>query len=73
MASLALPHFSQLSPSIPKYSEKIQALLKSDRNNAHFTRRPIYIYDNISLNSSYNEKCFRKNMQIKSKHTFCVE
>jgi len=32
--------------------EKIQVSLKSDRNNGYFTSRPMYIYDNISLNSS---------------------
>ena len=32
--------------------EKIQALLKSDKNNGYFTWKPIYIYDNTSLNSS---------------------
>jgi len=27
-----------------------------------------YIYDNISLNSSCNEKCFRQTLYRKSKH-----
>jgi hypothetical protein len=35
-----------------KYAEKIQVPLKSDNNNGYFTWRPMYIYDNISLNSS---------------------
>jgi hypothetical protein len=36
-----------------KSVEKIQVSLKSDKNNGHFTRRrPIYIYDHISLSSS---------------------
>ena len=39
---------------------KIQVPLKSDYNNEYFTWRPIYIYDNISQNSSYNVKCFRQ-------------
>jgi len=31
-------------------------------------------FNNISLSSSYNEKCFRQNLQRKSKHTsFCVQ
>jgi hypothetical protein len=34
-----------------KYVEKIQVLLKCDKNNGHFTWRPTYIYDNTSLNS----------------------
>ena len=36
--------------------------LKSDKNNAYFTWKPWYIYDNISLNSSYNEKYFRQKL-----------
>jgi hypothetical protein len=36
--------------------EKIKISLKSDKNDGYFTRRPLYIRDNISLNSSYNEK-----------------
>jgi hypothetical protein len=35
-----------------KSVEKIKVLLKSDKNNAYFTWRPMYMYDNISLNSS---------------------
>ena len=36
--------------------EKIGVPLKSDKNNGYFTRRPMYTCDNISLNSSQNEK-----------------
>ena len=32
--------------------------LKSATNNRYFTWRPTYIYDNMSPNSSLNEKCF---------------
>jgi hypothetical protein len=32
--------------------EKIQVSLKPDKNNGYFTRTPMYISDNISLNSS---------------------
>ena len=32
-------------------SEKIQVSLQSDKNNRYFTWTPMYIYDNISLNS----------------------
>jgi hypothetical protein len=35
-----------------KSVEKIQVLLKSDKNNGYFTWLPVYIYDNISLDSS---------------------
>jgi predicted amidophosphoribosyltransferase len=33
--------------------------LKSDENYGYFTRRLMYIYDNISLNFSQDEKYFR--------------
>jgi len=35
-----------------KYVEKILVSLKSDKNCGHFTRRPIYVFDHISLSSS---------------------
>jgi len=41
---------------------KIQPSLKSNKNNQYFTRRPMYIYDNISLSSSQNEKYFGQNL-----------
>jgi len=34
-----------------KYVQKIKIFLKSNKNNGQFTWRPVYIYDNISLNS----------------------
>ena len=30
--------------------EKVQALLKSDKNNGHIVWRPVYIFDHILLN-----------------------
>jgi hypothetical protein len=38
--------------SFLKYVEKIQIWLKSDKNNVYFAGRPMYIYGNISMNSS---------------------
>jgi hypothetical protein len=35
-----------------KSVENIQGSLKSDKNIRYFTRRPVYIYDNMSMNSS---------------------
>jgi hypothetical protein len=35
-----------------KSAEESQVLLKSDKHNGCFTSRPVYSYDNISLNSS---------------------
>ena len=52
--------------------EIIQVPLKSEENNGYFTWRLVYIYNNISLSSSWNEKCFRKKLYRNSKHTFCV-
>jgi hypothetical protein len=55
------------------YVEKIQGSLKTDKNKGHFTWRPIYIFDHISLTSSQHEKCFRQNLYRKSQHTFDVQ
>ena len=38
-------------------NSKIQILLKSDKNEGHFTWRPVYIYYHLSLNSFSNEEC----------------
>jgi hypothetical protein len=45
-----------------KYINKIQVLLKSDKNDWHFAWRSIYVFNRISLSSSYNEKCFRQKL-----------
>jgi len=34
--------------------------LKSNKNNGHETCRPMYIYDNISLNKMFKEKSLKK-------------
>jgi len=48
---------------------KIQGSLNPDKNNGYFTRRPMYIYDNTSLNFSYDKKCLRhKCRENKSIH-----
>jgi hypothetical protein len=39
--------------------ENVEVSLKLDKNNGYFTRRPMHIYDNISLNSCQNEKYVR--------------
>ena len=43
-----------------KSVEKMQVSLISDKNNWHFTWRPIYFFDHIMLSSSQDEKCFRQ-------------
>ena len=53
---------SFLSTFFRKTIQKIQVSLNSDKNNGNFMWRPICIYDNISLSSSYNEKCFRREL-----------
>jgi hypothetical protein len=41
---------------------KIKVSLKPDNNNGYIILRPMYIYDNMSLNSSYNKKYFRQQL-----------
>jgi len=43
-----------------KSIEKIKVSLKSETNEGHFTWRRMNIYDNISPDSSNNEKYFRQ-------------
>jgi len=50
---------------------KIRVSLKYDKNCGYFTWRSIKICDHISLNSSYNEKCFRKSCS-ESQNTYYV-
>jgi len=45
-----------------KSVEKIQVLLRSDKNNGYFTWRSKYAFDHISLSFSCNEKCFRQKL-----------
>jgi hypothetical protein len=44
----------------PKLRQRKPGSLKFDKNNWCFIWRPMYIYCNTSLISSYNEKCFRR-------------
>jgi hypothetical protein len=39
----------------------VKLSFKYDYSNRYFTWRPAHIYDNISLSSSCNEKCFRQS------------
>jgi hypothetical protein len=48
--------------------EKIQVLLKSDKNSGYFTWIPIGIYNHTSLSSSWNEKCFRHSWREEKIH-----
>jgi hypothetical protein len=54
-------HLTEFDKTWPftKSVDKIQVSLKSDKNNVYFTWRRCHIYDNISFNSSLNEKYFR--------------
>ena len=51
-----------------KSAEKVQFLLKFDKNNGCTTQRPMNIYHNISLNCSYSEQ--RRFVKKKSKYIF---
>jgi hypothetical protein len=44
-----------------------QVLLKSDKNNRYFTWGPMYVYGNISLYSSYNQKFFGQKFEDRIK------
>jgi hypothetical protein len=46
-----------------KSVEKIKVSLKSDKTNGYFIQIHMYIYDNISLNSSQNKKIFKQNLR----------
>jgi len=52
----------EISVFFRKFVEKIQVSLTSDMNIGYFTRRPVYMYDNMWLNSFYNEKYFKQNL-----------
>jgi len=45
-----------------KFVENIQVPLKPEKNNGYRTWRPIHIYDHVSLNYCWTEKCFRQNL-----------
>jgi hypothetical protein len=59
---LPFQRFSRGNDENHRGHQKIQVSLKSDKNNGYFTRKPVYVYDNISLNSSEKEKCFRQRL-----------
>ena len=52
-----------------KSVEKIRLSLKFNKNNGYFTCRRFDIYDDISLNSHLNEKCFGEKLWGKWNHT----
>jgi len=53
----------------PKSVEKVQGSLQSNKNNGYFTWISIYIFDNISLSSSQNAKCFKQTCrEIQNTH-----
>jgi hypothetical protein len=58
---------------LKKSVEKIHIWLKSDKNSGYFKLWPTHIYDNISVNSSQNEKYFRQKLYRKSKHIFYAQ
>ena len=45
-----------------KSVDKLQLSSNSDKNNRYFKYRPMYIFYQISLNSHWNEKCFRQKL-----------
>jgi hypothetical protein len=65
---LPLDGFSWFLSIFLKSVEKIQVALKSDKNSGYFTWIPIQIFDNISFNSSQNEKFVETKFYRQSKH-----
>jgi hypothetical protein len=53
--------------------EKIQVSIKSEKNDGCFTWSRFHIYDNISLNYSYEEKYFKSKVLRKSKYAFYIQ
>ena len=51
-----------LSAFFRKSFEKFRVLLKCDKNKGYCTWRHMHVYGNMSLNSSWNEKCFWKKV-----------
>jgi hypothetical protein len=47
---------------ILKIRRKNSCFIKIDKNNGYFIWKPMYLYVNISLNSSQNEKYFTQNL-----------
>jgi len=52
---------------------RIQVSLKSNKYNGYFTLRPTYIFNNISLSSSQNKKCFRPKRRENLNNKFYVQ
>jgi len=44
------------------WREVSNLLLKYDNDSEYLTQIPVYIYNNTSLNSSQNEKYFRRKL-----------
>jgi Fe-S-cluster-containing hydrogenase component 2 len=55
-----------------KSVKKIQVLLKSCKHNSSWHEHSFHIFDNISLNSSWNEKCSRQKF-IENKNTILCQ
>jgi len=63
--------FNEIWSSIFRKSvEKIQVSIHLGKNNGYFTWQTMYLFNHLSLSSSYNEKSFRHELYRKSKHTF---
>jgi hypothetical protein len=56
-----------------KSVENVQVPFKSDKRNEYSVWRPMYIYNNISLNYFWNEKCFGRELWKNHTHIFYVK
>jgi hypothetical protein len=61
------------SSAFPKFDNNIQLLLKSDQKSSYFTWSLLYVYNNTSLISAWNETYSRQTLNTNSKHMFYVQ
>ena len=65
--NLTIENFSKTCPENSNFINK-----KSDKKNGYFIRRPVYVYDNVLLNYSWNGKRIKQKLQRKTKHTVYI-
>ena len=60
--STAEPRETLMYKDFLKIRQENSSMIEIWQNNGHFTQKPIYIFDYISLSSPYNEKRFRQEL-----------
>jgi hypothetical protein len=62
--------FGKFLFSFRRFVEKVQQLLIFEKNNRHFTKKPIKIYDKISPKKIYNNTIYRQLFRSVGEHKF---